>query len=240
MRRVVASTVAVQTQAARNGHRATRDVRRMRKAQALREGTATPTSQGRRRLKPNPLQGWSQTSLCSRSIKTSRTCTPVALQAAPGPAKRRWLRSLVGREQFRATVVHVATVGPEACLVHSETGQSVVPGRGKVAHQPSHRQVVGSRRCKTEQAKGRLPYLVTRALVLWRSLHAHRLRDKGVGGRITSAGTSSPGAMPKKSTCDYSGCAVRLYAAWDGWPAPVLSARTIQSSCSDAVPKEAL
>ena len=86
--------------------------------------------------------------------------------------------------------MHVATVGQEACLVHSQTGQSVVPGRGKVAHQPSHRQVVGSRRCKTEQAKGRLPYLVTRALVLWRSLHAHKLRDKGVGGRITSAGTS--------------------------------------------------
>ena len=96
--------------------------------------------------------------------------------------------------------MNVATVGPEACLVHSETGQSVVPGRGKVAHQPSHRQVVGSRRCKAEQAKGRHPYLVTRALVLWRSLRAHRLRDKGVGGRITSAGTSSPGAMPKKST----------------------------------------
>ena len=94
----MASTFAVRTQAARNGHRATRDVRRMRKAQALREGTATPTSQGRRRLKPNALQGRSQTSLCSRSIK------------------------------------------------------------------------------------------------------AHRLRDKGVGGRITSAGTSSPGAMPKKST----------------------------------------
>ena len=49
----MASTVAVRTQAARDGHRATRDVRRMRKAQALREGTATPTSQGRRRLKPN-------------------------------------------------------------------------------------------------------------------------------------------------------------------------------------------
>ena len=96
----------------------------------------------------------------------------------------------------QATGANVATVGQEACLLHSEKGQSVVPGRGKVAHQPSHRQVV----CKAEQAKGRHPDLVTRALVLWSSLRTHRLRDKGVGGRITSAGTSSPGALPKKST----------------------------------------
>ena len=116
------------------------------------------------------------------------------------PAESRETPVLGPLDVVQAAGVHVATVGPEACLVNSETGQSVVPGRGKVVRQPSHRQVVGSRRCKAEQAKGRHPYLVTRALVLCRSLHTHRLRDKGVGGRIKSAGTSSPGAMPKKST----------------------------------------
>ena len=54
-------------------------------------------------------------------------------------------------------------------------------------------------RCETDQAKGRHPYLMTRAAVLRRSLHAHKLRDKGVGGKLTSAGTSR-GATPKKTS----------------------------------------
>ena len=36
-----------------------------------------------------------------------------------------------------------------------------------------------SQRCETDQVKGRHPYLVTRAAVLWSSLHAHKSGDKG-------------------------------------------------------------
>ena len=162
--------------------------------------TAFPTLQGSKTSEPRHLAG---VQLDVTMLSEHQDLADAHSGCVTGRvwASEATVAPFIGRPSaVQATGVHVATVGTEACLVHSETGQSVVPGRGKVAHQPSHRQVVGSRRCKAEQAKGRHPYLVTRALVLWRSLHAHRLRDKGVGGRITSAGTSSPGAVPKKST----------------------------------------
>ena len=41
------------------------------------------------------------------------------------------------------------------------------------------RREAESQRCETDQVKGRHPYLVTRAAVLWSSLHAHKSGDKG-------------------------------------------------------------
>ena len=69
------------------------------------------------------------------SIKTSRTCTPDALQATPGPSGVRVtpVRGLLSTVQ--AAGGNVATVGPEACHVRSEACQSVTQQRGEVAHQ---------------------------------------------------------------------------------------------------------
>ena len=53
---VSTSTIAVQMEVARKGHRATRDVRRMRKAQSLREALHFRPRRGRRRPEPNTSQ----------------------------------------------------------------------------------------------------------------------------------------------------------------------------------------
>ena len=41
------------------------------------------------------------------------------------------------------------------------------------------RREAESQRCEADQVQGRRPYLVTRAAVLWSSLHAHKSGDKG-------------------------------------------------------------
>ena len=56
-----------------------------------------------------------------------------------------------------------------------------------------------------------------------------------------SASTSSPGTMRKKSTPATTPVAQSVSRLpGDRWPAPVLSARTIQSACSMRYQKEAL
>ena len=62
---VSTSTVAVQKQVARIGHRATRDVRRTTEEQALREALLFRLCRGRRRLTLNASLRHDETSLCS-------------------------------------------------------------------------------------------------------------------------------------------------------------------------------
>ena len=125
------------------------------------------------------------------SIKTSRTQTPVALQASPG--------------SVQATGVHVATVGPEACLVRSEAWQSVTQGRGEVAQPPPVRRVTGPPRCETEQAKGRHPYLVT-ATKEWCSSTGRETKVSEANLRVLApVRVLCRGVL----TCGKSGCAVR-------------------------------
>ena len=86
-----------------------------------------------------------------------------------------------------------------------------------------------------QEVQGRHPYLVTRASCCGvpftpTSRKKSRLRQ-------LRALVSSGYYADEVHTCVYSGCAVRLWTAWDGWPAPVLSARTIRGTCSDAVLK---
>ena len=62
---VLTSTVAVRTEVARIGHRATRDVRWTTEEQALREALHFRPRRGRRRLKLNASLRHDETSLCS-------------------------------------------------------------------------------------------------------------------------------------------------------------------------------
>ena len=72
------------------------------------------------------------------------------------------------------------------------------------------RREAESLRCETVQV-GRHPYLVTRAAVLvvgegvplTATLHAHKSRDEGVGGRLTSAGTSWGCYADEVQTCRF-------------------------------------
>ena len=146
------------SQVARNGHRATRDVRRTTEEQALREALHFRPRWGRRRLKLNASLRHDETSLCSRSpgvlsIKTSPVCTPVP-QTVSGPP--------VTGGQARALGGHVS-------LWHNIE-------RGCMAQRPWW---VVARRRESDQAKGRHPYLPTGASVLRRSLHTHKSGDKG-------------------------------------------------------------
>ena len=148
----MASTVAVQSEVVRNGHRATRDVRRM--ALPTSQGSKTPSSQ-------TPFRCVARRH-CARAL-------------AGSGASRPQLRVLRFRRPFQVRLLR------QACRAQTRdvSPLSVHDQRGEVEAHPSLLEAE-SLRCETVQVEGRHPYLVTRAAVLRRSLHAHKSRDKGV------------------------------------------------------------
>ena len=135
-------------QVARIGHRATWDVRRTRGEQALRGGTTIPTSHG------------SKTSEAERLPEARQDVTMLVIPRGP--------------EHQALTYVYSGSAGPfqvrllrQACLAQARDVSALCTiKRGEVVAHPALRREAESMRCETDQAKGRHPYLVTRAAVL--------------------------------------------------------------------------
>ena len=152
---VSTNTVAVRTEVARIGHRATRDVRRTRAVRALRGALHFRPRRGRRRPEPNASRGDARRSPGVRSIKTTPTRTPVPWAVPSLPVTGGLPRTGAGR----------------VSSVHDQRGEVEAPSATCREAEPL--------RCETVQV-GRHPYLVTWAAVLRSSFHAHKSRDKGV------------------------------------------------------------
>ena len=137
-------------QLVRNGYPATQDIRWTREVQVLREGGALRVEDT---LSQALRWGEGRVSLCSRllvipSIKTSPAATLVA-QSVTGPPVTGGLPRMT-----------------------SGTCQLCARSKRRSGSPSVARREAESQRCETVQVKGRHPYLVTRAAVLWGSLHA--------------------------------------------------------------------
>ena len=165
----VLTSSAVRTEVARNGHRATRDVRRMRKVLALRGALQFRPRRGRRRVKPDTSLRWGLDVTMLEISQGSRASSPR-------------LRVLQFRRPFQIRLVRVA------CLATLGTCQLCARSKRRSGSPSVTRREAESKRRETVQVEGRHPYLVARAAVLGvgegvpltATLHAYKSRDKGV------------------------------------------------------------
>ena len=174
---VSTSTVTVRTEVARIGHRATLDVRRTTEQQAVLEALHF---RPRRGVEDARAQVSLRSAAMRHHARDPQGYQDLADADSGCLAGRAWIRP-----SSRGVRSHCRPRGLRRTL------------RGVSVRDTKKRQ--GSPTCEEEQAKGRRPYLVTRASVMRSSLHAHKLRDKDVGGALTSAGTFR-GAQPTKSS----------------------------------------
>ena len=152
---VLTCAVAVRTGVARIGHRATQDVRGSREGQALRRGAAIPTSQGLRTSGPVFLSG----------VMSGVTMLVIS-------------RDL---EHQDLSYVYSGSVGffRSACYGRPAshrrgTCQLCARSKRRSGSLSATLMEAESLRCETVQVERRRPYLMTRAAVLGRCLHAHK------------------------------------------------------------------
>ena len=156
-------------------------------------GTAVPTSQG------------SKTSEAERLLEARQDVTMLVIP--------------LGQEHQDPTYAHSGCVD---CFRSACYGRPASHRRGTCQLWSRSKRRSGSLSAlvgRRSPCGARHPYLVTRAALLRRSLHAHKSRDKGSYERWYLAG-------------------VRLLRLRSTRPTPVLSARVIQSTCSDATQRK--
>ena len=116
-----------------NGYPAPQGIRRTKGEPCSAKQGNSPTLQGSKTSEPRHLVG---VQLDVTMLSEHQDLADAHSGCVTGRvwASEATVAPVIGRPSaVQATGVHVATVGPEACLVQSETGQSVVPGRGKVS-----------------------------------------------------------------------------------------------------------